>query len=68
MTQQEILSAVRTTTRDYLKAVEKDTLDSTEIEWLDSLRVRSAKRARDTGAEYAAVKTAILEGIAEAIA
>ncbi len=68
MTQQETLSAVRTTTRDYLRAVEKDTLDSTEIEWLDWLRVRSVKRARDTGVEYAAVKAAILEGIVEAIA
>lgn len=65
MTHQEALEAVRTTTRDYLAAVKADALDDDELDWLDWLRMRSVKRARDMGLDYPAVKAAIMEGLVE---
>jgi hypothetical protein len=68
MTTREALSAVRTTTHDYLTAVQTDVLDRDEVEWLDWLRMRAVERARAAGIEYPAVKAAILEGILEVAA
>jgi hypothetical protein len=68
MTTREALSAVRTTTHDYLTAVQTDVLDSDEVEWLDWLRMRAVEQARDAGADYPAVKAAIVEAIVEVAA
>ena len=68
MTEQEALEAVRRTTHDYVTAVEKDVLDSEEIDWLEWLQRRSVVHALDAGCPPDAIKGAAINGVEEVVA
>ncbi len=65
MTQQEALEAVRQATTDYVAAVETETFDDEEMDWLEWLQRRAARRALDVGCPVDAIKAALIEGVEE---